>query len=214
VPARASTKPRKKLRKPAPQKKRRARRASTAPAAAESGAGLTEKPRDLTAKQDRFCQEYMIDLNGAAAAVRAGYSAATARQIAYETIHLPQVQERLAALMNARAVRTRISKDRVLTSIAESAYFDPANLVNEKHALKALHDMPPEVRQQIVGIEIVEMNIDGVPVGHIKKVRLADPLRARELLGRHLKLFTDKLEINDKTGLAERIRKARARKGD
>ena len=47
----------------------------------------------LTKKQQRFCDEYLIDMNGTQAAIRAGYSAKTAKQIANENLTKPDVRD-------------------------------------------------------------------------------------------------------------------------
>lgn len=180
-------------------------------AAAGDASWLTESLRELTPRQDRFCQEYLIDLNGTQAAIRAGYSKDTASEIAYENLRKPEIQKRVAALMAERAKRTRITKDRVLEGIAELAYFDIADAYDERGAVKPLHEMPPALRHAIAGIESQELQIDGVVVGHVRKLKLVDRPRAYEMLGRHMKLFTDKLEVNDKTGLADRMSRARKR---
>lgn len=68
----------------------------------------------LTPKQRRFVEEYIIDLNGADAARRAGYSAKSANDQAKQNLALPQVQAALQALMAERSKRTEITADKVL----------------------------------------------------------------------------------------------------
>lgn len=68
----------------------------------------------LTDKQERFCQEYLIDLNGTQAAIRAGYSENTAKEIASENLTKPNIQERIKVLQEQIALRLEISQDWVL----------------------------------------------------------------------------------------------------
>jgi len=68
----------------------------------------------LTDKQERFCQEYLIDLNGTQAAIRAGYSESSAKEIASENLTKPNIQERIKALQEQIALRLEISQDWVL----------------------------------------------------------------------------------------------------
>lgn len=68
----------------------------------------------LTDKQERFCQEYLIDLNGTQAAIRAGYSENTAKEIASENLTKPNIQERIKVLQQQIALRLEISQDWVL----------------------------------------------------------------------------------------------------
>ena len=62
----------------------------------------------LTDKQKRFCQEYLIDLNATQAAIRAGYSAKTARSIGNENLTKPDIQRKIQELIQDRSYRTEI----------------------------------------------------------------------------------------------------------
>ena len=66
------------------------------------------------AKREQFCREYIIDLNGTQAAIRAGYSEKTANRIASEMLSKPDIQARIAELMQERSSRVRIDADWVL----------------------------------------------------------------------------------------------------
>ncbi len=74
--------------------------------------GQMAKP--LTAKQEMFCLEYLIDLNATQAAIRAGYSVKTAKDIACENLAKPNIQERIAKAMAERAEKTKIDAAYVL----------------------------------------------------------------------------------------------------
>lgn len=75
----------------------------------------------LNAKQERFCNEYIIDLNGTQAAIRAGYSEDSAGSIASEILTKPEIQARIEALKLERSMRTDISADYVLSGLKEVA---------------------------------------------------------------------------------------------
>lgn len=83
----------------------------------------------LTAKQARFVDEYLIDLNATAAAIRAGYSRASARQAAHKTLHDPLVAEAIRAAKAARAERLKIEQDDVLRPLWDAYTTDPNALV-------------------------------------------------------------------------------------
>ncbi len=74
----------------------------------------------LTAKQDRFVAEYLIDLNATQAAIRAGYSEKTAQMIGSENLSKPMVVAAVAAAQAKRSKRTEITQDYVLTAIKDS----------------------------------------------------------------------------------------------
>lgn len=76
---------------------------------------------ELTAKQKQFCEEYIIDLNGAQAAIRAGYSEKTAKQTASENLTKPNIQEYLRELQQKRQKRTAINQDYVLNKLQKVA---------------------------------------------------------------------------------------------
>ena len=91
----------------------------------------TVKPTDepLTEKQKRFGDEYLIDLNGTQAAIRAGYSTRTAKAIAAENLTKPAVVAYIQAAMNARAERTQITQDQVLRRWHQIAFADANDLI-------------------------------------------------------------------------------------
>ena len=71
----------------------------------------------MNPKQSRFCEEYLIDMNATQAAIRAGYSARTARQIGDENLTKPDIAAAVAAGMAARSQRTAITQDKVLADL-------------------------------------------------------------------------------------------------
>ncbi len=73
-----------------------------------------------TPKQQRFIEEYLIDLNATQAAIRAGYSKKTARQMGTENLSKPAIQSALQKAMDARSERTAITQDYVLHTIQDT----------------------------------------------------------------------------------------------
>ena len=100
----------------------------------------------LTDKQEMFCREYIVDLNATQAAVRAGYSEATAASIGYENLTKPEIASRVRELMAVRADRVQVDADWVLGRLLEISnkcmeakpimVFDPAEkcMVNKLSA--------------------------------------------------------------------------------
>ena len=83
----------------------------------------------LTAKQARFVQEYMIDLNATQAAIRAGYSQRRASEIAYQLLQKTPVQDAIAAAQEIREKRLDITADRVVAELARLAFADTTTAV-------------------------------------------------------------------------------------
>jgi len=78
------------------------------------------KPRPLTAKQSRFIDEYMVDMNGAAAAVRCGYSVKTSRAIAAENLAKPYIKAELQARGAALALELEVTRAGVVRGLLEA----------------------------------------------------------------------------------------------
>lgn len=86
----------------------------------------------LTKQQSRFVDEYLIDLNGKHAAIRAGYAANSASQQAYDLLNRPHVKAEIDKRMSERAARVEISQDDVLRQLIGIATADPNELVEHR----------------------------------------------------------------------------------
>ena len=110
----------------------------------------------LTSKMEKFCHEYLIDLNATRAAIRAGYSKKTARVIGPENLIKPAVAERIAELSKKRVKATDITAEKVLQAIADISYD-----VDEKtqDRLRAL-----EMLAKHLGLMQPDLNLTGINV--------------------------------------------------
>lgn len=153
---------------------------------------------ELTEKQRRFCAEYLVDLNATAAAKRAGYSEKTARVTAQDLLVQPKVAAHLQALMDDRAKRTQVTADRVITEVARLGFADLRKLFDDKGALLPVAQWPDDMAAAVASVEVDELfegfGENRVQVGFTKKLKLWDKGKALEMLGRHLKLWVDKVE--------------------
>lgn len=95
----------------------------------------------LNARQQRFIEEYLIDLNATQAAIRAGYSAKTANRISSKLLTNIDIQAALQSAQALRSERTQITADKVLTDIElikqDAMRFDGEKMINHAAALKA-----------------------------------------------------------------------------
>lgn len=163
----------------------------------------------LNAKQLRFVEEYLVDFNGTAAAIRAGYSQRTARAIAAENLTKPDIALAVKAKVATLSQEAGITANRVLQEVVRMAWLDVGQAYNTDGALKPLHDMPEDVRRAIMSVESEEQ-YEGEGdarklVGYVRKVKFHDKLRGNELLGKYLKLFTEKIELSADKPLADLI---------
>jgi phage terminase small subunit len=134
----------------------------------------------LTDKQKRFVEDYLVDLNATQAAVRAGYSAKTAEQQAYQILQKTSVSEAIAAAQAARSERTELTQDWVL-------------------------DRLREVTERCMQHEAL-LDHEGNPTGEYK-FNASGANKSIELIGKHLGMFKDnlkvKLEISHEDTLSE-----------
>lgn len=144
----------------------------------------------LTAKQEMFCKEYLVDLNATQAAIRAGYSEKTAYAIGHENLSKPDIQENLSKLVKTRMDKFEINADKVLNEISNIAFSDLTDIVGLSNGVISVKDFNELTKEQRACISSAEQDKDGMI-----KIKLYDKLSALEKLGKHLKLFTDKIQL-------------------
>lgn len=182
-----------------------------------SGQTSPSADRTLTAKQQAFVDEYLIDLNATQAAIRAGYSAKTANEQAARLLANVSVAEAVRNKQIARAERTQINADWVLTRLAEEAEADVADLYDDNGHLKAVHDWPLIWRKGLVaGIETVTERGGEDEAGNpqysiVKKVKLSDRIKRIELIGKHVgvQAFKEQVDHNVNLNIGEIVAQRR-----
>lgn len=115
--------------------------------------------KELTEKQRRFCEEYLVDLNATQAYCRSGYSVkkrVTAEQNASKLLRNPKVQEYISALRQQQSERTGITADSVLNEIAKIAFTKDVEIVGREkmHALELLGKHLGAFDQNAVRVEV------------------------------------------------------------
>jgi phage terminase small subunit len=174
-----------------------------------------ESTYQLNPKQELFCYEYIKDRNATMAYVRAGYAVEGAQQSASTLLLNPFIKARINELIKEQLDKLKIDAHFVLRELLNSATIDIQDAYNEDGTLKDLRDMPEPLRRAIAEIKTEELfegqGKDREHIGTAKTIKLKDTLRALELLGKHLKLFTDVQLIQGLDGLAEKIKAGRER---
>lgn len=161
----------------------------------------------LTAKQQRFVEEYLIDLNATQAAIRAGYSEKTARQIASKELTKLDVQEAVAKAMAERSKRTKVTADAVVQELAKIGFANMQDYMRVTPKGDPFIDLSALTRDQAaaIGEVTVEDYKDGRGKGarDVRRVKfkLNDKKSALDSLGRHLGIFTDKTEHTGNVGM-------------
>jgi phage terminase small subunit len=151
-----------------------------------------------------FVNEYLVHRNATKAAIAAGYSAKTAHQAGSRLLRNVKVREKLDALNSQRVERLELSADRVLQGLTTLAFFDVRRFFNKDGSVKGVVDLDLQTAMALRGIEVTtterrekkEGQDETVKISSfVTKIRLADRGENLERLGRHLKLFTDKVEV-------------------
>lgn len=152
----------------------------------------------LTPKQQRFVEEYLIDLNATQAALRAGYSERTAYSIGQENLNKPEISAEIDKLMKSRSERTKVDADWLLSRLASEADADVADLYDEATgALKPVRQWPLIFRQGLVaGIDVNQIEVDGSKVGEVVKIKLADRNAKLKMIGDHIGVQAFKHNVN------------------
>ena len=127
----------------------------------------------LTAKQRMFVANYIIDLNATQAAVKAGYSVRTAQEQSSRLLSKVMIQDAIQIQMKAREQRVLVTADYVITSLKS-------------------------VAERCMQAEEV-FDSHGEPTGEYR-FDSSGANKSLELLGKHLKLYTDKTEVTGKDG--------------
>ena len=148
----------------------------------------------LTEKQRRFVDEYLIDLNATQAAIRAGYSVKTAREQASQNLTKLNIQQAISEKMAERSKRTGVNQDRIVLELAKIAFVNAADVIDSYDAtIKAGATADDTAAIQSVKVKVIPTK-EGEGVE--REIRLNDKLKALELLGKHLGMWNDKLDVN------------------
>lgn len=154
----------------------------------------------LSEQQKRFCLEYIQDLNGKQAAIRAGYAESNAEAQASRMLTNPKISEACQRLMDERAKRTKIDADAVLVELVKLAKSDIRKFFNDDGSLKAVKDFPDDVAASVSSVEVDELfegyGQEKKQVGFTKKLKFWDKPKCLEMIGKHLKMFTDVVDVN------------------
>ena len=157
----------------------------------------------MTDAQKRFCDEYLIDLN-ATKAYKVAYSRCkkdeTASVNGSKLLRNTKVQEYISRKQKEIEKRTEVTQDRVIKELAKIAFLDIRKLYTDNGQLKNVADLDSDTAGAISSLETLEeydgYGDDREKIGDTQKVKLLDKTKALELLGRHLGIFNDKLDVN------------------
>jgi phage terminase small subunit len=154
---------------------------------------------NLNEKQKRFADEYLIDLNATQAAIRAGYSPRSAAEQASRLLKNAKVRAYIDERMAELSRRTGVNQERILRELARIAFVNAPDLINMEDATiredATIDDMAAiaSVRVKVIPTE----NGQGIE----REIRLADKIRALDLLGKRFAMWTERQQIDANFGV-------------
>lgn len=174
----------------------------------------TGRKKGLNDKQRRFAQEYLKDLNGTQAAIRAGYSKRTAYAQANDLLRKPEIKAYLQSKADERSQRVGVDADYVLQRTVEIDRLDVADIVNNAGNVLPVNEWPKAWRTSISGIDLQEVTAGGeeAAITIIRKIKMPDKVKNIEMMGRHVTIqaWKDRTEM-DLTDKAAALIDARKR---
>jgi len=145
----------------------------------------TTKEQKLTDRQERFCLEYVVDLNATQAAIRAGYSSNGAAVNATKLLINNNVKKKIAQLQSEIAKRTEITADMVVRELAAIGFADVRECFDASGNLINPSKLPDSIAKVVAGIDMIEVKKDV----RVKKIKLWNKVQALESLAKHLGMY-------------------------
>lgn len=145
--------------------------------------------KNLTPKQARFVEEYLVDLNASAAARRAGYSESTANRIGPENLSKPVIKSRIDAALDQRSSRTEVTADKVVRELARIAFADVREVAEVRDGSVRVKDTDEWSDDAALAVSEVKETKRG------RSVKMHSKLDALKKLGEHLGLWRDDREL-------------------
>lgn len=163
----------------------------------------------MTAKQQRFVAEYLIDLNATQAAIRSGYSRKTATEQGYRLLRNVHVAGAVQAGQAKVFQHADLRRERVLEEMRRLAFSDLRTLFGESGELRPIRDLTDEQAAAIASVEVTRTRTFKAGQTSVEeaihKVRAWDKTRALEQLGKHFGILRDTLDIPAVADLAAQL---------
>ncbi|MBV2128168.1 terminase small subunit [Arsukibacterium indicum] len=156
------------------------------------------KPYDnWTDKEKLFVHEYLVDQNKTAAAIRAGYSAKSAKDQGCKLSQKPHIKAWIDERIVDKCEELDITVERVLKEVAKMAFMDPRKFFNADGSLKDITQLDDDSAACLGGLDITTRTDENGIDHKLTKVKLTSKKDNLELLGKHLKMWTDKVEVSE-----------------
>ncbi|WP_295664878.1 terminase small subunit, partial [uncultured Mucilaginibacter sp.] len=148
----------------------------------------------LTPKQQRFCDEYLIDMNATRAALRAGYTQATAMN--GQLMEMPKIQAYLKKRTAEAAQKLQVSHETLLGELMKVAFANMGDYFGDDGKIKAMNDILDDKKSAIWSLKVSEGKY-----GTTVQLRLHNKLAALEKIAKHIKFY----EVEQKKPVEEAV---------
>jgi phage terminase small subunit len=168
-------------------------------------------------RHERFIVEYLKDGNAMRSAIAAGYPANRARQTGCELLRKPEIAAKVAKKQEKQLKKLEITAEKTLEEIARLAFANMLDYMKVNENGQADVDLSNITREQAAAIQEISVDTSGGSGDGERrqvlrtKFKLTDKRGSLELLARHFKMLTDRVEVSGLDGLADAIAKARQR---
>ncbi len=160
----------------------------------------------LTAKQKRFVDEYMVDLNATQAAIRSGYSAKTARSVGSENLTKPDIASAIEKRQKRLADKYEVNQERIVAELARIGFSNMQDYMRSNSEGDPFLDFSNLTRDQAAAL--AEVTVEDFKDGRGEdardvrrvKFKLHDKRAALVDLGKHLGMFKERVEHTGKDG--------------
>lgn len=151
----------------------------------------------LSPKHARFVAEYLKDLNGTQAAIRAGYSAKSARVQGTRLLADAAIAAAVAKKTAERLAKADLTAERVLEEYRRLAFIDVRSYFDEQGNVKPMSQLTADQGAALASLEVVLKNAEAGD-GHtdrVHKFKVWDKTRALEALAKHFGLLADQMHV-------------------
>lgn len=159
-------------------------------------------------------QEYLVDLNATAAAKRAGYNEKTAYSMGQRLLKNVEVQRSIQEAQKSLRNRTEITQEMVIRETAKLAFFDVRKMFDKDGKPLDISQLDDDTAAALVGLDVQDVynfsEDEKQFIGYVKKYKMADKLKALELLGKRFGTWEpqdkEQTEVEDLMPLADKLR--------
>lgn len=142
----------------------------------------------LNEQKIRFANKYFETLKGSLSAEYAGYSEATSKQIAYNLLQEPEVEEYLEGLRAKSEIKHNLSLDRWLSELEALGFSNVQDYISDSNNIKDISKLPEYKAKAVSGVKKTVIEFEGGEK-HIVEFKLHDKLNALDKIGRHFGYF-------------------------